>query len=141
MDKFAVFMFLSAGAVSLFAFLSVTHWVDARATERRERERLQLLRKMAEQPAMLEAMREYLRDEDARADARARQRSVLARRDAIQGGVTVFAVGVALSVFLYMISPNKPIWAVGLILILVGLVSAGFAYSRPLNTVDGESRA
>ena len=64
---------------------------------------------------------------------------MLARRDAMQGGVTVLAVGVALSVFLYMLAPNKPIWAVGLILILVGIVSAVFAYTRPINSVDGES--
>ena len=124
----------------LFDRVQQTAWsAPAQLLRDADGQALLVLRKMAEQPDMLEAMRQYLRDEEARADARARQRSVLARRDAMQGGVTVLAVGVALSVFLYMLAPNKPIWAVGLILILVGIVSAVFAYTRPINSVDGES--
>jgi len=50
MDDLGQFLFLAAGAVSLFTYLSVAHWVNAQTAERQARDRLGVLRKVAEQP-------------------------------------------------------------------------------------------
>ena len=51
MDDLGQFLFLAAGAVGLFTYLSVAHWVDAQSAERQARERFAVLRKIAEQPS------------------------------------------------------------------------------------------
>ena len=122
----------------MFGFLTVSHWISTTSAERRERERLALLRKLAEQPSAVDAMRAFLSDEDARAEERARQRAIYARRDAIQGGVTVLAVGIGLSVFLFFIAPNNAVWTIGVILILVGAVATVFGYARPIEPSGAE---
>jgi Flp pilus assembly protein TadB len=135
-DRVALFLFLSTGAASLFAFLTLSHWISTRAAERTNRERLMLLRKMAEQPAAAEAMRALLRDEDAREQARARQRAIRERRETLQAGVTLLAIGAGLCVFLYIVTRGQPVWAVGILVMLIGAVTAAFAYVRPSDGSD-----
>ena len=67
MEEAAKFLFIRTAAVALFTFLTVSHWISTRAAERRDRERMALLRKVAEQPVEMAAlMRELLREEDWR---------------------------------------------------------------------------
>jgi len=133
MEEVAKFLFVGAAAVALFTFLTVSTWVGTRAAERRDRERLALLRKVAEQPPETVAvLRELLHEEDARLEQLARQKARDARREGLQGGTVIVAVGVGLSTFLYRIVPNKPVWTLGLMLILAGIVIVAFAwFARP----------
>ena len=74
---------------------------------------------------------EFLREDEARRD---RETAVRARRDGLQGGAVIVAVGFGLSTFLYYLIPNntRPVWLVGLMLVFVGLVIFGFAlHNRP----------
>jgi hypothetical protein len=133
----AVFFFLAAASIGLFGFLIAHHWIDARAAERRVRDRLALLKKIADQPA--ESARlviDLLREEDAREEQRARRRRQKARRDDMQGGALVVAAGVGVSIMLAAIAP-RGIWTVGLIPALVGVVLFTFAYfSKSLDSRD-----
>jgi Flp pilus assembly protein TadB len=129
----ALFLFIAAATVAVFAFLSVAYWVTARADERKARDRYALLRKIAEQP--VETAQPVIalgREEDARleqlAHARARQR----RRDGMQSGAILVAIATGLSLMLYAIPSSPAVWTVGLIPGLVGVVLFLFAcFSRP----------
>ena len=128
MEDVAKFLFVGAAAVALFAFLSVATWVEARAAERRDRERMALLRKLAElPPEQASVMREILREEDVRMERLARRKARQARRDGVGGGAIVMAVGVGLALFLFSIQPDEEIWTLGIMILLIGIVIAAFA--------------
>jgi hypothetical protein len=122
-----------AGAVmfiGVFGFLAVGAWAGARASERKAQARYALLAKVAEQPP--ESARlvvEFLREDEAR---KAYEGAIRARQHGLQAGAVIAAVGVGLGVFLYMIQPtvHRPVWPMGSMLVLMGLVIAGFAYFR-----------
>lgn len=119
----SLFLFLAVGAVALFTATSIAHWVDARAAERKMSERFALLRKVSDQPA--ESARlviDFLREDEAREEQAERRRAQTARKDGIGAGLMVIATGVGLTIMLAAISPNKPVWTVGLIPLLVGAV-------------------
>lgn len=129
MEDVAKFLFVGAAAVALFAFLSVATWVEARAAERRDRERMALLRKLAElPPEQASVMREILREEDVRMERLARRKSRQARRDGVGGGAVVMAVGVGLALFLFSIQPDEQIWTLGIMILLIGIVIAASAH-------------
>ena len=118
--------------IGVFGFLAVAAWAAARASERQTQARYALLAKAAEQPTeSAKAILEFLREDEARRD---RERAVRTRRDGLQSGAVIVAVGLGLSTFLYYLLPNNAtqIWPVGLMLIFVGLVVFGFAFlNRP----------
>ena len=120
----ATAIFLAAGAVSLFAFLSVTYWATTKASERRMQERYALLRQVAERPA--ESARlviELLREEDAQLEAKARRRAVKARQDSIVAGLILVAVGVGMAIMVASLADDQPnLWTVGLMPMLIGAV-------------------
>src|SRR5262245_6168092 len=61
----AMFLFLAAGAVALFAFCSIVVWVSTPSRERQVRDRLALLKTLAEQPGEnARQVLEFLRAED-----------------------------------------------------------------------------
>jgi hypothetical protein len=141
MEDVAKFLFVGASAVALFTFLTVSHWISARIAERRDRERLALLRKVAEQPPETAAlMRDLLREEDARMRQRARAKARQTRRDGLEGGSVVLAVGVGLAVFLYAIAPDERIWTLGIMIVLIGMVIAGFAYFASPDEANGDQQ-
>ena len=87
MHDFGQFLFLAAGAVGLFAYLSVAHWVDARTRDRQARDRLALLRRVAEQsPESAQLVVEQLRQEEAIARERECREARKARRNGMQAG-------------------------------------------------------
>lgn len=127
------YLFVAAATVALFGFLSAAHWVTTRAEERKTRERYALLRKIAEQPMeSAQLVLALLREDDAKAEAARRRGSQSARRDSMQGGWVLMATGVGLSIFLYAVAPAKPVWTLGIMLVLIGLVVLAFAvFSEP----------
>jgi Flp pilus assembly protein TadB len=116
-----------AATVAVLVFASIRYWIDARAAERRERGRFALLRKLAEQPAeSVQLILERLREEDAKERERTHVKAHRARREGLQGGLVVVAVGIGLSATLVAVEPR--VWMVGLIPILVGTVVFMFAF-------------
>jgi len=115
----ALFLFLGAAVVAVFAFCSIVVWVSAPLRERQARERLALLRALAENPGE-NALRvlEFLREEDAR---RAMNRARQDRKGWIVGGLIMMAVGAGLGGMLLEIG-DRGDWTVGLIPFLIGCV-------------------
>ena len=109
----------------IFAWMSVTHWITARAAERKMRERYALLKHLSERPAeSVQLVLEQLHQDDARELEREREKAAVAWRGQNMGAAIVLAIGVLLTLFLYFIAPNKPIWLIGLMPVLVGVVLA-----------------
>lgn len=129
MGHFPVFFFLAAASIALFSFLAVVHWIDTRAAERRGRDRWALLRKLADQPGeSARLVGDLIREEDARAEQRERERAIQARRENLQAGAVLVAVGGALGIMLSVLAEKPGIWTVGLIPMAVGVVVFGFAF-------------
>jgi Flp pilus assembly protein TadB len=141
MEEAAKYLLVASAAIALFTFLTVSHWISTRSNERRDRDRLALIRKMAElPPPAAETMRQALREEDARQRERAAQRAARQRRDGIQAGVTLIATGVGLSLFLYLLVPQEYVWAVGIMIIFIGIATGGGAYFQPVDVAQGRNR-
>jgi hypothetical protein len=116
-------IFLAAGAISLFAFLSVAAWAASRESERRTQERYALLRQVAERPGeSARLVAELLREEDARLEAKAAHSALKRRQDSIVAGLILMAVGVGMAIMLAAVVDDKPIWTVGLMPMLIGAV-------------------
>ena len=132
MEGAALFLFLATGAISLFSFLTLTHWVSTRKAERIATERLALYRRLGELPTESAAMvLERLREEEFRHDRELQLRAVHGRRDTRRTGVIIMAAALGLGVFLLNIVPNEPVWTVSLIPVLIGFVFFVFgAFSR-----------
>ena len=125
----AMFLFLAATVVAVFAFLSVAVWVSTPARERQKRERLELLKTLALEPGENAArVLEMLREEDRRREERRREEEV---RGYVLGGLITGAVGVGVSLLLGLTRGGSE-WAAGLLFILIGcvLVGAGLSISR-----------
>jgi hypothetical protein len=129
MHDFGQFLFLAAGAVGLFAYLSVAHWVDARTRDRQVRDRLALLRRVAEQsPESAQLVVEQLRQEEAIAREHERREALKTRRNGMQAGAILVVLGIGLGVMFAMVaSRREPVWIIGLIPLLVGVVVFAFA--------------
>ena len=134
MPNVAIFLFIAATVVAVFAFLSVALWVDARADERKTRDRYALLRKVSEQPAeRAELILALVREDDARRERASLRKGEQARRDGMQAGSILMAIGVGLSILLYTVVPGARVWTAGLMLMFIGLVVFGFAFfTRPI---------
>jgi hypothetical protein len=123
----ALFLFLAAIVVSVFAFLSVAAWVTAPSKERQARDRFALLKTLAESPGEnAKLVLEILQREDlARAAKRARDE----RRSWFDGGIVLIAVGLGLAGML-MVLAGSGSWSVGLIPFLIGLAMILIGISR-----------
>lgn len=115
----AMFLFMAAAVVAVFAFLSIAVWVNGPSHERLARERLALLRTVAESDT--ENAREVLamlrREDDERAARKARED----RRGWILGGLIVIAVGVGLGIMMIALEGGKT-WSIASIPFLIGCV-------------------
>lgn len=133
LENVAMFWFIGAAVVALFAFLSVASWAGIRAEERKTVERYALLRKVAEQPGeSARLVLERLRAEDDRAAERRAAREFRRRREQIQGAVVLIATGVGLGTMVETLSDERGLWTVGLIPALIGAVLLVFAwFSHP----------
>ena len=114
-EKAALFLFLAATVVAVFAFLSVAVWVSAPSRERWQRDKLALLKTLAEQPGE-NAVRvlEMLREQDRIKEER---RLAEERKGYLMGGLITIPVGLVLV---------KVIGIFGYIPLAVGVVLLGF---------------
>lgn len=121
-------IFLAAGAVGLFAYLSVTSWAKSRAGERRTQERYALLRQLADRPeASAHLVLELLREEDARLDAAARRKTEKARQDNLMGGWILVAIGIGMAIMMGSIdADHHNLWTIGLLPMSIGVAMLGF---------------
>ena len=119
----AMFLFLAAAVVAVFAFCSIVVWVSTPAGERQARDRLALLKTLAEHPGENAAqILELLRTEDEKRTAR-REREE--KSGYIVGGLIVMAVGLGLGTMLAILDNRGGGWSVGLIPFLIGCVLLG----------------
>ena len=122
----ALFLFLAAAVIAVFAFSSIVAWVSTPARERQARDRLALLKTLAEHPGEhARQMLDFLRDE-----ARARKKEREEQRGWIAGGLIVIAVGVGLGVMLVILG-DRGDWTVALIPFLIGCVLLGVGALSP----------
>ena len=109
----------------LFAWTSVTHWISARAAERRMRERYALLKHLSERPAdTVQVVLEQLRQDDAREEERHRAKAAVMRRGKMEGAFIMLALGGGLSVFFRYLAPASAFWLIGLMPASIGVVLA-----------------
>lgn len=117
------------GAASM-AFISVVVWIAAREKEREAHYRDELSRRIAEAGEagpILEFVRENARADAAQAQTKARV-----------AGLINIAVGIGLMVFLYELVAGAPVYLVGLIPLLIGVVLLIFSelMMRPGKTAN-----
>ncbi len=118
-----VFLFLSAGAVSLFSFIAVATWSDNRRREREAYYRSETLKKIAESqaPGVASAL-ELMREQDAKQIRRTREGMKL-------GGLISIAVGIAIMPFFRAVQPERPVYLLGLVPLLVGVAILIYIYA------------
>src|SRR5262247_3904525 len=115
----AMFLFLAAAVVAVFAFCSIVVWISTPSRERLARDRLALLKTLAEHPGENAAkILELLRTED---EKRTAKRGRDEKSGFIVGGLIVIAVGVGLGAILAILD-NRGAWSVALIPFLIGCV-------------------
>ena len=118
----AIAVFLPVLMVSVFTFISIAVWSEARRKEREAFYRNETLKKVAESSnaggtAALEMMREH-----ERADGRQR------REGQKLGGLVAIAIGIGLIGFLAPLGSRQPIFLVGIIPIFVGVALLAYAF-------------
>ena len=122
----ALFLFLAAAVIAVFAFASIVVWVNGPARERQARDRMALLKALADSPSpQAREVLEYLREEDR---ARTRKKEGEERRGWIVGGLILLAVGIALAVMAFGLGDPRAA-SVGIIPFLIGCVLLGVAGS------------
>ena len=118
----ALFLFLAAAVIAVFAFSSIVAWVSTPARERQARDRLALLKTLAEHPGEHAGqVLDFLREED---EIRVKKKEREDQRGWIVGGLIVIAVGVGLGVMLVILG-DRGVWSVALIPFLIGCVLLG----------------
>jgi hypothetical protein len=117
-----LFVFLAAGAVALFAFLSIVVWVRAQAAERKTRDRFALLKALAENPGEnAQRVLAYLREEEQGKLAR---KAAEERKGFMVGGMVCMACGFSF----WVMMPTA--LGVGLLVFLVGVALLPFGFPR-----------
>jgi hypothetical protein len=118
----ALFIFLAATVVAVFAFLSVAVWVNGPSQDRQARDRMELLKTLAENPNENAArVLDVLQAEDRRRREKAAQEE---RKGYIVGGLIAMASGTGLALMLWFLKGGG-VWSVGLIPLLIGVVLLG----------------
>ena len=122
MEALALFGFLAIGAVSLFSFIAVASWSDARRKERESYYKNDMLKKLAESSgAGAAAAIELLREENRLETLRKQQGMKI-------GGMVLVGTGIGVLIFLYLLIPHAPIYMVGILLMLIGAALYGSSY-------------
>ena len=132
----ALFLFLAAAIVAVFGFASIVAWINTPARERQNRDRLALLKTLAEHPDdHARQVLDYLREEE---EARASRKQREEQRGWIAGGLIVIAVGVGLGVMLVALA-ERGIWTVALIPFLIGcvLLAVGALFPKAVQVRKG----
>jgi hypothetical protein len=112
-------LFLSVGAIALFTFISVATWSDNRRREREAFYKSETLRKMAEAPST-DALAVFREEE--RIASRRRQEGIRL------GGLITAATGVGVTVFFRLLVDDRPVYAMGLIPLMIGVAMLAYSY-------------
>ncbi|HEX4824065.1 MAG TPA: hypothetical protein VFV19_07110 [Candidatus Polarisedimenticolaceae bacterium] len=122
MNGSAIALIVAAGSFSLFGFLAVTTWTDARRREREAYYRSETLKKLAETTgAGGTTAIELFKEQERAADRR--------RREAMRlGGLVTFAAGVGIWVFLMNVARDQDVQFAGLIPMLIGMALLLYGY-------------
>ena len=121
-----VFLIPVVTIIAVFTFVSIATWSENRRKERAEYYRNETYQKMlqgSEEGA--EAVRQLIREDEARRERRRKQGLELGLK---MGGLITLAAGLGLAVFLYYLVDDDPVYLVGLIPALIGLVLAAFGF-------------
>jgi Domain of unknown function (DUF6249) len=110
----AFWLMIAVLGTALFAFISVVVWIESRQKERETHYRDEMSRRIAEAGDSGPIL-EYVR-ENAQADA------AQVRMKARVAGLINMAVGVGLMIFLNALVAGAPVYLVGLIPLLIGVV-------------------
>ena len=117
---FAVFFFLSVGAIALFTFLSVATFNGARQAEREAYYRAEMMKKIAELGGSSNPALDYLREQERIASAR--------RLGGFKaGGLVVSGLGLGVMIFLRALIRDQPIFLCGTIFLFIGLALLAYA--------------
>jgi hypothetical protein len=109
--------------IAVFVFVAVASWSDNRRKEREAFYRHETYRKMLEQPGQGASAVEALMEKE---EIQRQQRRIDGLR---LGGLVTTAAGIGIAVFLYVLDPDsKPVWVVGLIPFLIGLVLTFYGF-------------
>ncbi len=112
-------LFLSVGAIAVFSFVSVATWSDNRRREREAFYKSEALKKLAESPTT-EALA-VLREEERIAAKR--------RNEGIRlGGLITTATGLGVMAFFRLLVDDRPVWAMGLVPLLIGLAMLAHSF-------------
>ena len=121
----ALFLFLAAAVVAIFAFSSIVVWISTPARERQARDRLALLKTLAEHPGEhARQVLDFLREENEIRTKNTKKKERADQRGWIVGGLIVIAVAVGLGVMLGVLG-DRGDWSVALIPLLIGCVLLG----------------
>lgn len=112
-------LFLSVGAIALFSFIAVASWSDSRRHEREAYYKSETLKKLAESTSS-DAVA-VLREQE-RIAARQRQEGIRL------GGVVTAAAGIGVMVFFWVLVPDRPVFVLGVIPLLVGAALLVYSY-------------
>ena len=118
---FAIFFFLSVGAVALFGFLAVAAWSGSRQQERESYYRNDMLKKLAESDTQSAvATLAYLQEKERTSEAKSLAKK---REGYMVGGLVNIGIGIGLGAFLSAISLNSALHgALGLIGLMPALI-------------------
>lgn len=107
---------VAAVMLGLFAFLAVSAWTSSQRDQREMKYRYELFQRMVEHPGpAADEVRALLEKEDDR-------RHAAEVADKRSGGFVVLAVGIGLGIALFFLVPDKPVYLVGLVPALVGVL-------------------
>jgi hypothetical protein len=117
---FAVFFFLSIGAIALFTFLSVATFSGSRFAEREVYYKAEMMKKIAEAGGGSNPALDYLREQERIAAAK--------RLGGLKlGGLVVSGLGLGVMIFLRALIRDQPIFLCGTIFLFVGLALLVYA--------------
>lgn len=124
----ALFLFLSAAVIAVFAFLSIAAWASIPARERWERDRMLLLKSIAEQPGE-NAIRvlEWLKEKDR---IKEQKEAAEKRSGLLMSGCFMIPIGLVL---------YKATGIMGLIPLSIGVVLAAFGIAAILQARSGRT--
>lgn len=117
-----IFVFLAVGALSLFSFLAVASWSEARRKERESYYKNDMLKKLADAQGPGAASALELMREEAKLETIRRQQGLRV------GGLVTFATGLGLMIFLRALIHDEPVFLSGLLVLLIGMALYGSSY-------------
>jgi hypothetical protein len=126
----SIFIIPVVGTVAVFTFVAIATWSENRRKEREAFYRHETYRKMLEQPqGSAEQILQLMRQEELQKNRR--------RLEGIRlGGMITLVSGVGVMVFLYFLVKDEPLFLVGVIPVLVGLMLVVYGYVLAPNPAE-----